>query len=84
MKQRTPTRQVKQNYGPKPLTKSQAKGLEFDYKNPEALKRFMTERGNIIPRERTGLANKQQRSLAQSVKRARHLALLPFVTTLQK
>ena len=76
------TRPVKQNYGPKPLTKSQAKGLVFDYKNPESLKRFMTERGNIIPRERTGLANKQQRRLAREVKRARHLALLPFVTTL--
>jgi small subunit ribosomal protein S18 len=73
---------IKQNYGPKPLTKSQAKELVFDYKNPEGLKRFMTERGNIIARERTGLANKQQRRLAREVKRARHLALLPFVTTL--
>lgn len=72
----------KANYGPKPLTKSQAKGLVFDYKNPESLKRFMTERGNIISRERTGLANKQQRQLATAVKRARHLALLPFVTIL--
>lgn len=75
-------RPMKQNYGPKPLTKSQAKDLVFDYRNPEMLKRFMTERGNIIPRERTGLANKQQRKLAREVKRARHLALLPFVTTL--
>lgn len=75
-------KQIKINYGPKPLTKAQAKDLVFDYKNPDSLKRFMTEHGNIIPRERTGLANKQQRKLAQEVKRARHLALLPFVTTL--
>ncbi len=75
-------RNAKINYGPKPLTKAQAKDLVFDYKNPESLKRFMTEFGNIIPRERTGLANKQQRKLAREVKRARHLALLPFVTTL--
>lgn len=73
---------IKINYGPKPLTKAQAKGLVFSYKDPESLKRFMTEHGSIIPRERTGLANKQQRKLAREVKRARHLALLPFVTTL--
>lgn len=69
-------------YGPKPLTKQQAAELVFDYKQPETLKRFMTERGNIIPRERTGLSNKQQRMLSSEIKRARHLALLPFVTTL--
>lgn len=74
--------QRKQNYGPKPLTKAQAHGLVFSYKDIEGLKRFITERGSIVPRERTGLSNKQQRSLALSIKRARHLALLPFVTTL--
>ncbi len=79
---RNTTRTIKINYGPKPLTKAQAKDLVFDYKNPESLKRFMTEHGSIIPRERTGLANKQQRKLAREVKRARHLGLLPFVTTL--
>lgn len=73
---------TKQNYGPKPLTRKQASELVFDYKQPETLKRFMTERGNIIARERTGLSNKQQRELAQQIKRARHLALLPFVTTI--
>jgi small subunit ribosomal protein S18 len=73
---------AKQNYGPKPLTKQQASELVFDYKSIEVLKRFMTERGSIIPRERTGLSSKQQRKLSQEIKRARHLALLPFVTTL--
>lgn len=60
----------------------QPKDLTFDYKNVEVLKRFMTERGNIVPRSRSGLSSKQQRQLTREIKRARHLALLPFVTTL--
>ncbi|MEK7458674.1 MAG: 30S ribosomal protein S18 [Patescibacteria group bacterium] len=54
----------------------------FDYKNPDTLGRFMTERGDILTRERSGLSAKGQRELAKQVKRARHLALLPFVTML--
>lgn len=55
----------------------------FDYKNVELLGRFMSERGTILSRERTGLSNKMQRQLSASIKRARHVGLLPFVTTLQ-
>ena len=54
----------------------------FDYKNTALLERFMSESGTILPRENTGLTNKMQRQLAQEIKRARHVALLPFVTTL--
>jgi small subunit ribosomal protein S18 len=54
----------------------------FDYKNVALLQRFMGESGTILPRENTGLTNKKQRELAQEIKRARHVALLPFVTTL--
>lgn len=56
--------------------------FHFDYKNVGLLSRFMGESGTIYSRERTGLSNKQQRALARAIKRARHVALLPFVTTL--
>lgn len=52
------------------------------YRDTEVLKRFITERGKILPRSRTGLTQKQQRQLAIAIKRARHLAQLPFVTSL--
>ncbi|MEN9785997.1 MAG: ribosomal protein [Pseudomonadota bacterium] len=50
-----------------------------DYKDPARLKRFLTERGKILPRRITGLSAKQQREIALAIKRARHLALLPYV-----
>lgn len=53
----------------------------FDYKDP-AIGRYLSERGDILPRDVTRLTAKQQRKLTVAVKRARHLALLPFVTTL--
>lgn len=48
------------------------------YKDIELLRRFLTERGRIRPRRQTGLCARDQRRLAVAVKRARHLALLPF------
>lgn len=51
----------------------------FSYKNVEVLKNFVTGQGMIMPRAKTGLSQKQQRQLAIEIKRARHLALLPFV-----
>ena len=51
---------------------------KFDYKDVTLLKQFITERGKIIGRSRTGLTAKQQRQLARAIKRARILALLPF------
>ncbi|MGW8318757.1 MAG: 30S ribosomal protein S18 [Candidatus Promineifilaceae bacterium] len=51
----------------------------IDYKQHEVLRRYITEHGRIRPRRQTGTCAKHQRSLAVAVKRARHLALLPFV-----
>ena len=56
----------------------------IDYKNPEFLKKFLNEQGKILPRRITGTSLKFQRRVAQAVKRARHLALLPYVTDLMK
>lgn len=51
----------------------------IDYKDVELLRKFITERGKILPRRITGLTAKQQRDLTQAIKRARIVALLPFV-----
>lgn len=50
----------------------------IDYKQADALRRFITESGKIRPRRQTGTCAKHQRALARAIKRARHLALLPF------
>ncbi|ARA92967.1 MAG: 30S ribosomal protein S18 [Bacteroidetes bacterium] len=50
-----------------------------DYKDVEFLQRFINEQGKILPRRITGTSAKFQRQLTRAVKRARHLALLPFV-----
>lgn len=51
---------------------------QIDYKDAETLSRFLTERAKIRPRRQTGLCAYHQRQLARAIKRARHLALLPF------
>lgn len=56
--------------------------LLFTYKDVSTLTRFMNELGMIMSRAETGLTQKQQRILGTEVKRARHLALLPFTQTL--
>ncbi|GMO32103.1 MAG: hypothetical protein Ta2F_07930 [Termitinemataceae bacterium] len=53
--------------------------LKIDYKDPDTLRRFITERGKILPRRITGTCAKHQREIAEAIKRARILALLPFV-----
>ena len=53
--------------------------LVIDYKDVRMLRSFITERGKILPRRLTGLTAKQQRDLTNAVKRARIVALLPFV-----
>ncbi len=52
----------------------------FDYKDPKALLRFVNSYGQIEPSSKTGLNPRQQRSLSVAIKRARHLALMPFVS----
>ena len=59
-----------------------SKSVTFSYKNVAVLKKFVSEQGSIFSREETGLTQKQQRSLATAIKRARHLALLPFTQVL--
>ena len=51
--------------------------LLIDYKNPEVLKRFITDRGKIIPRRISGATSAQQRKITIAIKRARFLALIP-------
>jgi small subunit ribosomal protein S18 len=56
-------------------------GIKYvDYKDPEFLKKFLNEQGRILPRRITGTSLKYQRKVGQAVKRARLIALLPFVT----
>jgi small subunit ribosomal protein S18 len=54
-------------------------GKCFDYKDVETLKRYITETGKIRPRRQTGNCARCQRDLAQQIKRARHLALIPYI-----
>jgi small subunit ribosomal protein S18 len=57
-----------------------AKVKEIDYKDVELLKKFVTERGKILPRRVSGVSNLYQRKLKKAIKRARYVALLPFVS----
>jgi small subunit ribosomal protein S18 len=57
------------------------KTKKIDYKAPEQLRRFVSERGKIRPRRQTGTCARHQRHLALAIKRARHLALMHFVGT---
>ena len=56
----------------------------IDYKDPEFLKKFLNEQGKILPRRITGTSIKYQKKVAVAIKRARHLALLPYVADLLK
>ena len=60
-------------------------GIKYiDYKDAEFLKKFLNEQGKILPRRITGTSLKYQKKVAQAIKRARHIALLPYVTDLLK
>ncbi len=54
--------------------------LTIDYKDAKALRPFLTERGKIVPRRLSGTCAKHQRELANAIKRARVLAIIPFTT----
>ena len=54
--------------------------LYFDYRDVKTLQRYIDAYGRIEPMSKTGLSAKQQRQLATAIKRARHIALLPFVS----
>lgn len=53
---------------------------EIDYKDTDMLRNFVTERGKILPRRITGVSQYYQRLLKNAIKKARHMALLPFVS----
>ena len=60
-------------------------GIKYiDYKDPDFLMRFLNEQGKLLPRRITGNSLKFQRKVAQAVKRARQIALLPYVSDLLK
>ncbi len=54
------------------------KNFELDYKNAEQLKKFINEKGKILPRRVTGACAKHQRVITLAIKRARHIAILPY------
>lgn len=60
-------------------------GIKYvDYKNPDFLIKFINEQGKILPRRVTGTSQKFQKKVNKAVKRARHLAILPYVADLMK
>ncbi len=60
-------------------------GIKYiDYKDPNFLLKFVNEQGKLLPKRITGTSLKYQRKVAQAVKRARHIALMPYVTDLYK
>jgi small subunit ribosomal protein S18 len=63
----------------KKVCKFCAQKLKIDYKEADTLRRFITERGKILPRRMTGTCAKHQRALALAIKQARSIALLPYV-----
>lgn len=54
-------------------------GMKIDYKDVKLLSRYISEKGKIIPSRITSVSAKKQRELARAIKRARYIALLPFV-----
>lgn len=60
-------------------------GIKYiDYKDADFLMKFVNEQGKILPRRITGTSTKYQKKVAQAIKRARHLSLLPYVADLLK
>ncbi len=58
--------------------------LFVDFRDTKLLVRYLSEQGKIVPRRTSGNTGQQQRQLAEAIKRARHLALLPFVSDIQR
>jgi len=53
--------------------------IEINYKNTEVLRKYIIESGKIVPRKITGTCSKHQRKLAREIKRARQMALIPYI-----
>jgi small subunit ribosomal protein S18 len=70
---------------PKKYCRFKKLGIRYiDYKDGEFLKKFLNEQGKMLPRRITGNSLKYQRKVAQAIKKAREMALLPYVTDLLK
>ena len=65
-------------FGKKRKVCAMCTGKTITYKEPETLKRYINEKGKILPRRVTGACSKHQRHIASQIKRARMIALLPF------
>jgi small subunit ribosomal protein S18 len=71
---------VDKNGNRKKYCRFKKSGMQYiDFKNPDYLLKLVNEQGKILPRRITGTSLKFQRRVAQAVKRARHLALMPYV-----
>lgn len=70
---------AEKSFSRKKICKFCAQKMKIDYKEADTLRRFITERGKILPRRITGTCAKHQRALALAIKQARSIALLPYV-----
>jgi small subunit ribosomal protein S18 len=71
---------MERNQNRKKYCRFQKSGIKFiDHKDPNFLLKLVNEQGRILPRRLTGTSLKYQRKVAQAIKRARHLALMPYV-----
>ena len=76
---------IKQEKPKKKFCRCKKYGIRYiDYKDVEFLKRFLNEQGKILPRRLTGNSLKYQRKVSDAIKKARQMALLPYVTDLMK
>lgn len=73
-------KQEQQQKKHRPCRFCENKEIYIDYKDEKKLLKFISEQGKIIPKRITGTCAKHQRQLVQAIKRARHLALLPYVS----
>jgi small subunit ribosomal protein S18 len=73
--------QKQQQQRKKKIDPLKTRGIKYiDYKDTRLLARFVNEQGKILPSRITGISSKMQRQLTEAIKRARHLALMPFVS----
>lgn len=76
---------IKTEKRPKKYSRFEKLGIKYiDYKDAEFLKKFLNEQGKLLPRRITGNSLKYQRKVSQAIKKARQMAILPYVTDLLK
>ena len=74
------TSNTENNFPLKKYCRFRKAGIKYiDYKNPDFLLKFLNEQGKILPRRLSGNSLKYQKKVSQAVKKARHLAILPYV-----